>query len=116
MKKGCYGYSEDGYADMIDCIHQSWPWQRLNEDEKKIIDAIFKFSTPKEEIEYEKAWDRGSDLWESCLKLVGYQPMGWREDGRGNSISPPCDEEYILVPRKQVQALKDAISNLQTLI
>lgn len=116
VKKGSYGYSDNGYLDFIDCMHKSWPWQRLNENEKNTINNIFDLSKSESETEYCESWERGEHIWHNCLLLVGYQPFHWREDKEGNIVIPPCDEEYILVPRKQLQALKDAISNLNTMI
>jgi len=116
VKKGSYGYSNDGYLDFMDCMHTAWPWQRLNAEEKNYINNIFIIARPDQGIEYQEAWDKGGDLWTSCLKLLGYQPMGWREDKDGKPIIPPCDTEYVLVPRKKIEALKNIMADLNKVI
>ena len=112
MKKGNYGYSDNGYQDNIDCIHNAWPWQRLNEEEKNVIEEILKISQPDSAVPYDEAWHKASSLWILCLRLVGYQPFGWREDKEGNIVIQPCDKEYVLVPKQYLKTLKDAILNL----
>ena len=108
MKKGDYGYSENGYQDHIDCIHNAWPWQRLNKKEKNIIEGIFKTAQPTSVATYDEAWNKASSLWLLCLQLVGYQPFGWREDKAGNVVIPPVND-YVTVPKQYLKTLKDTI-------
>lgn len=91
MEKGCYGYSNNGYQDMLDCVHQSWPWARLTEDEKEHLDYILesargevKLAEPRSK-EYTREWNRCSVLNSSCLFLLGYRNGRFRENQNGQA-------------------------------
>jgi len=85
--KGQYGYSNDGFSDYKECIYNSWTWARLSEEEKSHINKILDLSKPVTLGDYETDWTRCSDIYTSCLSLLKYDPINWREPDNKNCIS-----------------------------
>lgn len=90
-EKGQYGYSNDGFSDYIECIYNSWTWARLSEEEKSHIIKILGLSKPDQNPlpslgDYEADWTKCSDIYTSCLALLKYDPINWREPDNKNCI------------------------------
>lgn len=72
---GCFGHSNDGFADHMECIRQSWTYGKLSENQRRAVDELLKLVKPTltSESDYEKDWDYAGDIYDKCLKFVGYE-------------------------------------------
>lgn len=72
---GCYGRTNDGFCDHIDCVIRSWTYAKLTEVQKRAVISLLKLVHPPltSVSDYEKDWDLCSEIYQHCLEIVGYQ-------------------------------------------
>lgn len=77
--------------DFLDVIENTWVWNKLTENEKRIFKNILcaevKDKKIEDKIKYAKEWDKLHHLYNDLLDLVGYRNFGWREEKEVKEIT-----------------------------
>lgn len=68
---GCYGYSDNGANDYIECVKKSWTYNSLNEEDKeKIMKELEEIAVNISHLTYDRQWDLLQGLYSTFMYCI----------------------------------------------
>ena len=70
-EKGCYGYSDNGANDFLDCVKKSWTYNSLNKEQQyKLFKQLKDVAQNISHLTYEKQWELLQDIYSTFLYCI----------------------------------------------